>query len=74
MVSRERLDRTIVTLAYIVVKHGAKYAPLLECAEAEYRARFSDPVGHARDILERAQKRPYRTVGHDSKAIRLSTD
>jgi hypothetical protein len=51
-VTRERLERAIVALAYIVVKHGPRYAPLLERCEREYRERFSDPVAHAQAILD----------------------
>jgi hypothetical protein len=53
-VTREQLERWIVTMAYIVTRHGPRYAPLLERLEREYRERFHDPVAHAQAILDRA--------------------
>jgi hypothetical protein len=63
-ITRERLERAIVTLAYVVVRHGPRYAPLLDCLEKEYRQRFSDPVDRARAIVDR-----YRSAGQRAKAI-----
>jgi hypothetical protein len=62
--TRDRLERAIVTLAYVVVRHGPRYAPLLERLEEEYRQRFSDPVDRARAIVDR-----YRSAGQRAKAI-----
>jgi hypothetical protein len=68
-ITRDRLERAIVTLAYIVVQHGPRYAPLLERLEEEHRKRFGDPVDRARAILDR-----YRSTGQCGKTILLSTD
>ncbi len=61
--TRERLERVIVALAYIVVKHGPRYAPLLERCEREYRERFSDPVAHAQALLDRYTRSRQRSAG-----------
>jgi hypothetical protein len=68
-ITRERLERAIVTLAYIVVQNGPRYAPLLERLEEEHRKRFADPVDRARAILDR-----YRSAGQPRNAILLSND
>ena len=62
--TRDRLERAIVTLAYLVVRHGPRYAPLLERLEEEHRKRFADPVDRARAILDRC-----RSAGQRAKAI-----
>jgi len=52
--SEERLERGVMVAAYIVSRHGAKYAPIfarLERELAEFRAR-EDPVARARRYLE----------------------
>jgi hypothetical protein len=46
-------ERAIVALAYIVVKHGARYAPPLARLEAEHAKLHGDPVQHAQAILDR---------------------
>lgn len=51
----QRLEAAIVAMAYIVVRHGSRYAPLLEKLEDEavrMRARV-DPVERARQLLAR---------------------
>lgn len=50
----ERLERALVVAAYIVVRHGPVYAPLVDRLERELEAaRRDDPVDRARRILER---------------------
>jgi hypothetical protein len=68
-ITRDRLERAIVALAYIVVQHGPRYAPLLDRLEEEHRKRFGDPVDRARAILDR-----YKSAGQRRNAILLSTD
>lgn len=63
---RQRLERAIVAMAAIVVRHGARYAPLLARLEREYVERFADPVTHAQAILDHYHK----TSGKRLKAIR----
>jgi hypothetical protein len=49
----ERLERALVTAAYIVVRHGPQYAPYVERLKKELEvARARDPVNEARRILE----------------------
>lgn len=54
-VSKERMERANVACAYIVVKHGPRYAPLLAKLEHEFAMRFVYPVEHAQAILDRYQ-------------------
>lgn len=51
MTELERLERALAVVAYVVVKHGAVYAPILE-RELE-TARTSAPVERARNLLQR---------------------
>lgn len=63
--SIERLERALVLAAYIVVRHGSVYAPIVERLERELdAARRDDPVVRARRILENY------TVAGGRKAIR----
>jgi hypothetical protein len=49
----ERIERALVLAAYVVVKHGPVYAPLLKRLEKELRAaRRNDPTERARRILK----------------------
>jgi hypothetical protein len=49
----ERIERALVLAAYVVVKHGPVYAPLLERLEKELQAaRRNDPTERARRILK----------------------
>ena len=50
----ERLERALVYAAYIVVRYGPQYAPIVERLERELEAaRREDPVERAKRILER---------------------
>jgi hypothetical protein len=52
-VSLERLERALAVVAYIVLRHGAVYAPILERLEREVEvARRDDPMIRAKRILE----------------------
>lgn len=52
-VSLERLERALAVVAYIVVRHGNVYAPILERLEREVEAaRRNDPTVRAQRILE----------------------
>lgn len=53
-ITLERIDRALVTMAYIVVKHGPTYAPILDRLEreAEEMRRQEAPVDRARRLLE----------------------
>jgi hypothetical protein len=65
-VTVERLERALVTMAYIVIRHGPAAAPLLDRIEQEIatlRSRQA-PVDRARRLLEAY------TVNGGSKAIR----
>lgn len=66
-VTKEDFEMAIVCAAYVVVRHGPRYAPLLDRLEREYKARFTDPVAKAQAILDR-----YRASGQRGKAILLS--
>jgi hypothetical protein len=51
---RERVQRALVSVAYIVATHGPQYGPILarlEREEADLQA--NDPIARARRILER---------------------
>jgi hypothetical protein len=66
-VSLERLERALAVVAYVVLRHGAVYAPILERLEREVElARRNDPLTRAKRILA-----GYTEVG-GRKAIRLS--
>jgi hypothetical protein len=56
----ERLERALVTMAYIVVRHGAVYAPILDRLEREIedRRRQAEPVERARRLLEAYTRAP----------------
>jgi hypothetical protein len=62
-VTREQLERWIMTMAYIVTRHGPRYAPLLERLEREYRERFHDPVAHAQALLDHYNRTRQRSAG-----------
>jgi hypothetical protein len=48
----ERMERALVLAAYVVVRHGPVYAPLLERLERELKiARRNDPTERAKRIL-----------------------
>lgn len=52
--SVERLERALVLAAYIVVRHGPQFAPIVERLESELAAALrDDPVERARRILQR---------------------
>ena len=66
-VSLERLERALAVVAYVILRHGAVYAPILERLEREVEvARRDDPMTRAKHILD-----GYTDVG-GRKAIRLS--
>lgn len=49
----ERIERALVLSAYIVTRHGEKYAGYMERLAAELEeARRDDPMARARKILE----------------------
>jgi len=49
----ERIERALTLAAYVVVRHGPVYAPLLDRLEWELdAARLNDPTERARRILE----------------------
>ncbi len=49
----ERLERALVLVAYIVIRHGAVYAPYIDRLERELKtARQDDPTQRAKRILE----------------------
>ena len=49
----ERLERALVLVAYIVVRHGPIYAPYIDRLERELEmARQNDPTERAKRILE----------------------
>lgn len=61
------LERALAMAAYIVLRHGHEYAPILDRLEREVeRARKDDPQVRARRILER-----YTSAG-GRKAILLT--
>jgi hypothetical protein len=68
----ERIERALAVAAYVVVKHGPVYAPLLESLEREAErlrdAERNSPEARARRVLE-----SYR-IGGGRKAILLSHD
>lgn len=48
----ERIERALVLAAYVVVRHGPAYAPLLDRLEQELEAaRRNDPTERAKCIL-----------------------
>jgi len=53
-ITLERIERALVTMAYIVVRHGPAYAPILDRLEreAEEMRRQEAPVDRARRLLE----------------------
>jgi len=53
-VTLARLERALVTAAYIVLRHGPAYAPILERLEnevAEFKRR-EDPIERARRLID----------------------
>ena len=65
----DRIERALVVLARIVLRHGPQYAPLLERLEKELEAaRRNDPAERARRILQ-----TYTAEG-GLKAMRSSQD
>jgi hypothetical protein len=50
----ERLERGLMTIAYIITRHGAKYSPIFDRIERELIAMNSgqDPIARARRVLE----------------------
>jgi hypothetical protein len=49
----ERIERALVLAAYVVVRHGPVYAPLVDRLERELEiARRSDPTERAKRILD----------------------
>lgn len=49
----ERLERALVLVAYIVMRHGPVYAPYIDRLERELeRARQNDPTERAKRILQ----------------------
>lgn len=50
----ERIQRALVTCAYIVLRHGTVYAPIMDRLEAELEAakQRGDPRDRARRVLE----------------------
>jgi hypothetical protein len=66
-VSLERLERALAVVAYVVLRHGAVYVPILERLEREVEvARRTDPMARAKHILH-----SYTEAG-GRKAIRSS--
>ena len=53
-VTRGRVQATLVTVAYIVTRHGPAYAPVMDRLEQELEAMDTrrQPVDRARAILE----------------------
>jgi hypothetical protein len=52
--TEDELQEAVALLAYIVLRHGAVYAPLLERAEKEliaFRQRHDDPMVRAERLL-----------------------
>lgn len=64
----ERLERALVAMAYIVVRHGEAYAPILDQIERDLEdlRRQAAPVERARRLLE------VYTVSGGRNAIRES--
>ena len=63
----EELERALALAAYIVLRHGAVYAPYIDRLERELEAaRRNDPAARAQRILETY------TVDGGRKAIRSS--
>ncbi len=69
LIAPERIERALVVIARVVLRHGPQYAPLLERLEQELEAaRRNDPSERARRILEAY------TADGGLKAIRSSQD
>jgi hypothetical protein len=67
----ERIERALVLAAYIVVRHGPVYAPLLERLEKELEAaRRNDPTERAKRILK-AYSYGHRHQGRTASKTRL---
>lgn len=65
--SLDDLERALALAAFLVARHGNRFAPILERVEREIEeARRADPAERAQRILER-----YRDAG-GVKAIRSS--
>jgi hypothetical protein len=78
-VSDEDLETALVTMAYLVLRHGEVLAPLLEKLEreSEYRKSEDSPMAKARRILEQAAARavditpPSRRAAGAGRLVRL---
>lgn len=57
-VTVERLERAVHALAYIVLRHGEKYGPLLEMLDDELTAMTRAPS--SRDLAQRILNRSMR--------------
>lgn len=74
-VSLERLERALAVMAYIVLRHGAVYAPILERLEREVEAaRRDDPISRAKHILDRYTKAGGRNAMRVSQSCFCSSD
>lgn len=55
MITIDRLQRGLVTAAYVVTRHGAVYAPIFDRLERELKARQADdPIERARAMLRKS--------------------
>lgn len=63
-VSVERLERSVHALAYIVIRHGDQYGPLLEwlADELEERRRAPTARDRARQILSQMTREAHHAV------------
>lgn len=67
----ERLERALVLVAYIVVRHGPIYAPYIARLERELEtARQNDPTERAKRILEPTPPRGAHTRHSSSSCVR----
>lgn len=74
-VSLERLERALAVVAYVVVRHGAVYAPILERLEREVEAaRRDDPINRAKAILKRYTEVGGRNAMRSSHSRFCSSD
>lgn len=61
-ISIERLEKAVTALAYIVMRHGEQYGPLLEWLADELEARQRAPT--ARDRAQQILNRSMRQASH----------
>lgn len=55
----ERIEGALLVAAYVVVRHGPQYAPIVERLERELEtARREDPVARAQRILDDYRAHP----------------